>query len=226
MRTPWGIFPHICAISDAVLLSVEELRARSVPRGVSLQCLRLHCHCPGDQQGAPQHEKNISCEGLGDAVEQLHGELLHDGQRRRNGNAARLNCSNMPPGPFSRTNHSLPSYPLRTARNRCPTRKDRAPRPLSSVHSNVFMKAQSLATLATVSGCLVLSESVRHLEGMNKETALFIDHVDAYIESAKRELAKARQQEDGSRQEAGHLEGARLALENAVTVLGRTLPSR
>lgn len=61
---------------------------------------------------------------------------------------------------------------------------------------------------------------------MNKETSLFLDHVDDYIKSAQRELAKARMQESGSRHEALHLSEARLALNNAATVLGRTLPPR
>lgn len=72
---------------------------------------------------------------------------------------------------------------------------------------------------------LANTERVRHVEGMNKETSLFLNHVDAYIEAAQRELAKARQHGSGTRQEAMHLEEARLALNNASTVLARTLPS-
>ena len=59
---------------------------------------------------------------------------------------------------------------------------------------------------------------------MNNDTATYIDHVDAYIETAQLELAKARLQEFGTREEAMHLAEARLALANASTVLGRTLP--
>ena len=72
---------------------------------------------------------------------------------------------------------------------------------------------------------LVIPERIRHVEGMNKETSLLLNHVDAYIEAAQRELAKARQHESGTRQEAMHLEEARLALNNASTVLARTLAS-
>lgn len=61
---------------------------------------------------------------------------------------------------------------------------------------------------------------------MNKETSLFIDHVDDYIKSAQRELGKAREQEAGTSREAAHLDEARLALANAITVLERALPSR
>lgn len=61
---------------------------------------------------------------------------------------------------------------------------------------------------------------------MNKETSLFIDHVDDYIKSAQRELAFAREQEAGTSREAAHLEEARLALANAITVLERAIPSR
>ena len=39
---------------------------------------------------------------------------------------------------------------------------------------------------------LANTERVRHVEGMNKKTSLFLNHVDAYVEAAQRELAKAR----------------------------------
>jgi hypothetical protein len=61
---------------------------------------------------------------------------------------------------------------------------------------------------------------------MNKDTALSVDHVDAYIQSAQRELAKARQHADGTREQAMHLEDARLALNNACTVIARVQPPR
>ncbi len=60
---------------------------------------------------------------------------------------------------------------------------------------------------------------------MNNDTAQYLDHVDQYIQKAQRELAKARLQETGTREEAGHLKEAQLALDNASTVLGRTLLS-
>lgn len=72
---------------------------------------------------------------------------------------------------------------------------------------------------------LANTQLVRHGAGMNIETSLFLNHVDAYIEAAQRELAKARQHDSGTRQEAMHLEEARLALNNASTVLARTFPS-
>ena len=54
---------------------------------------------------------------------------------------------------------------------------------------------------------------------MNNDTAQYLDRVDEYIQKAQRELAKARLQDTGTREEA------QLALDNASTVLGRTLPS-
>jgi hypothetical protein len=60
---------------------------------------------------------------------------------------------------------------------------------------------------------------------MNQETSLYLDQAEAYIQKAIRELALARQQEAGTRAEAGHLFEARLALDNASTVVGRTLPN-
>ena len=60
---------------------------------------------------------------------------------------------------------------------------------------------------------------------MNNETTQYLNHVDEYIQKALRELSKARLQVTGTREEAMHLKGAQLALNNASTVLGRTLPS-
>ena len=60
---------------------------------------------------------------------------------------------------------------------------------------------------------------------MNKETSLFLDHVNDYIKTAQRQLAKARLQDTGTREEAMYLKEARLSLDNASTVLGRTFPS-
>ena len=61
---------------------------------------------------------------------------------------------------------------------------------------------------------------------MNNDTAQYLVRVDEYIQKALRELAKARLQDTGTREEAMFLtKEAQLALDNASTVLGRTLPS-
>ena len=60
---------------------------------------------------------------------------------------------------------------------------------------------------------------------MNNDTAQYLDRVDEYIQKAQRELANARLQDTGTREEAMYLKEAQLALDNASTVLGRTLPS-
>lgn len=66
---------------------------------------------------------------------------------------------------------------------------------------------------------------VRHFGTMNNDTAQYLDRVDEYIQKAQRELAKARLQDTGTREEAMYLKEAQLALDNASTVIGRTLPS-
>ena len=60
---------------------------------------------------------------------------------------------------------------------------------------------------------------------MNNDTVRYLDHVDEYIQNAQRELAKVGLQETGTREEAMYLKEAQLALDNASTGLGRTLPS-
>ena len=60
---------------------------------------------------------------------------------------------------------------------------------------------------------------------MNNDTAQYLDRVDEYTQKAQRELAKARLQDTGTREEAMFLKEAQLALDNASTFLGRTLPS-
>ena len=56
---------------------------------------------------------------------------------------------------------------------------------------------------------------------MNNDTAQYLDRVDEYIQKAQRELAKARLQDTGTREEAMYLKEAQLALDDASTVLGR-----
>lgn len=58
---------------------------------------------------------------------------------------------------------------------------------------------------------------------MNRETELYVEHVDAYIQATREAMEKARLNPD---REVAYLFDARLALENAVTVLGRAIPAK
>lgn len=60
---------------------------------------------------------------------------------------------------------------------------------------------------------------------MNRETALFLDHVEDYLKSVTREITKARQFEDGTTDQARHISEARFKLQEALTVIGRALPT-
>ena len=72
---------------------------------------------------------------------------------------------------------------------------------------------------------LAKKEQVRQVESMNRETALFLDHVEDYLKSVTREITKARQFEDGTTDHARHISEARFKLQEALTVIGRALPT-
>lgn len=54
---------------------------------------------------------------------------------------------------------------------------------------------------------------------MSTETSRLLDNVDDALKSVVRELAKARQQKEGTREEAGHVCEARLKLQLAVSII-------
>jgi len=58
---------------------------------------------------------------------------------------------------------------------------------------------------------------------MSTETSRFLDHVEDYLKSVTREITKARQFEDGTREQAGHIDEARFKLQEALTVIKRVM---
>ena len=54
---------------------------------------------------------------------------------------------------------------------------------------------------------------------MSTETSRLLDNVDEALKSVTREMAKARQQKEGTREEAIHLGEARRKLELAVSII-------
>ena len=57
---------------------------------------------------------------------------------------------------------------------------------------------------------------------MNRDTELYIEHVEAYVKEAQEALQAARTNQET---ELVNLGVALLALENAATVLGRAIPN-
>ncbi len=58
---------------------------------------------------------------------------------------------------------------------------------------------------------------------MNTETSRFLDHVEDYLKSVTREITKARQFEDGTTDQARHIDEARFKLQEALTVIKRVM---
>jgi uncharacterized protein (DUF1810 family) len=60
---------------------------------------------------------------------------------------------------------------------------------------------------------------------MNKETSIYLDHAEEYIQAAFNEISKAREQEEGTRIEALFVTEAVRKLQAAITVINRTKPA-
>lgn len=59
---------------------------------------------------------------------------------------------------------------------------------------------------------------------MGKDTDMYLQHVEEYMQKATWALEKARKHVDGTSEQAMHLYDVQRALDNAHTVISRTLP--
>lgn len=64
-----------------------------------------------------------------------------------------------------------------------------------------------------------------YVELLTQGITVDYDSIESYIREAQRDLTFAKGQEPGSSYEAENLEKAHAALKNAITVLGRAMPS-
>lgn len=60
---------------------------------------------------------------------------------------------------------------------------------------------------------------------MGRDTDMYLQHVEEYMQKATWALEKARRHADGTREQAMHLDDVRRALDDAHTVILRALPA-